>query len=224
MTAIFVTSSGTGIGKTYVSALLISQLRAKGVVFRALKPILSGVDDQNFAESDAGILLAAMGEQPVPANADFVSRWRFKAALSPDMAARREGMEIDFAGLISHCLDNAAAHNHLLIEGVGGVMVPLTATHTVLDWMLELKRIQLAPLLVVGSYLGAMSHALTALSVMRENALTPKLIVVNESGESSVPLAETAETIARFAKDVPVASLSRHASAETAPDLIGYLL
>lgn len=200
MSIIFVTSSGTDIGKTYVSALLLRQLRARGLPARALKPVVSGLDEATFAASDPAALLAAMGEPVIYENADMVSRWRFRAPLSPDMAARREGEEIDFGELVAHCRARAAIHDPLLIEGVGGLMVPLDARHTVLDWMIVLKDTGLAPLLVVGSYLGTISHTLTALDVMRRNGLEPRAIVVSESPASPVPLDETVETITRFAQ------------------------
>jgi dethiobiotin synthetase len=200
MTTVFVTSSGTDIGKTYVSAMLVRQLRAAGKVVRALKPVVSGFDEASFAASDTAMLMKALGEPAVYENSARISRWRYRAALSPDMAAAREGQSIDFVALVNHCLDAASGDETLVVEGVGGLMVPLDARHTVLDWMLELKRLQMQPLLVVGSYLGTISHTLTALDVMRRNGLAPRAIIVSESPESPVPLAETVETIARFAK------------------------
>jgi len=83
MPPVFVTSSGTEIGKTYVSVMLTRELKA-----RALKPLVSGLDEETFPGSDPAMLLAAMGEAVLYENAGLVSRWRFKAALSPDMAAR----------------------------------------------------------------------------------------------------------------------------------------
>lgn len=200
MTTIFVTSSGTDIGKTYVSAMLVRQLRARGLPVRALKPVVSGIDAETFSRSDPAALLAALGEPADLDHADLVSRWMFRAALSPDMAARREGTTIDFAELVNHCRARAALHDPLVIEGVGGLMVPLDDTRTVLDWMLALKDLPIAPLLVVGSYLGTISHTLTTLDVMRRNDLEPHAIVVSESEASPVPLPETVETLRRFAK------------------------
>jgi dethiobiotin synthetase len=217
MTAIFVTSSGTDIGKTYVSALLIRQLRARGLPIRAIKPIVSGLDEATFAASDPAALLAALGEPVEYENAEEISRWRFSAALSPDMAAAREGAEIDFAELVNHCKARMALHDPLLIEGVGGLMVPLDATHTVLDWMLALENI--APLLVVGSYLGTISHTLTTLDVMNRNKLMPRAIVVSESLSAPVPLEETVEAIRRFT-GVKVIPLPRNGE----PDLAGLFL
>lgn len=215
MSTIFVTSSGTDIGKTYVTALLTRQLRAKGLAVQALKPIMSGFDETNPAESDTAMLLAAMGQPLTPANIAYISPWRFSAALSPDMAARRENREIDFAALVQHGLDMAARHDPLLIEGVGGVMVPLNNEHTVLDWMAALKRIELQTLLVVGSYLGTISHTLTALAQLRAQTLVPRAIIVSESAGSTVPLDETLDTIRRFAGETQVITLARNGT----PDL-----
>ncbi len=219
MTTIFVTSSGTDIGKTYVSALLVRQLLAKGLPVRALKPIVSGIEEQTFAASDPAALLAALGELVEFDNAELVSRWRFTAALSPDMAARREGAEIDFGELVHHCLARAALHDPLVIEGVGGLMVPIDDSHTVLDWMLALKPADVVPLLVVGSYLGTISHTLTTLDVMRRNDLEPRAIVVSESLSAPVPLEETVETIRRFAK-LDTIALPRNGE----PDLAGLFI
>ncbi|PKQ04325.1 MAG: dethiobiotin synthase [Alphaproteobacteria bacterium HGW-Alphaproteobacteria-11] len=208
MTAIFVTSSGTEIGKTYVSAMLTRELKA-----RAIKPLVSGFDETTFPESDPAMLLAAMGEDVSFENAALVSRWRFKAALSPDMAAKRESRAIDFDALVDTCADAAARNDPLVIEGVGGLMVPLDAQHTVLDWMKALDaRVGIAPLLVVGAYLGTISHTLTTLAVMRTENLLPRAIVVSEAAPGPVPVEETAETIARFSGGVPVRVLPRGAA------------
>ncbi|MBA4210676.1 MAG: dethiobiotin synthase [Parvibaculum sp.] len=205
MPPIFVTSSGTEIGKTYVSAMLTRELKA-----RAIKPLVSGIEEETFAESDPAALLAAMGEEASFENAGLVSRWRFKAALSPDMAARREGRTIDFADLVDECARAAQKYDPLVIEGVGGLMVPLDGTHTVLDWMKALDaKTGLAPLLVVGAYLGTISHTLTTLAVMRAERLLPRAIVVSEKEPGPVPAEETAATIARFAGGVPVRVLPR---------------
>jgi dethiobiotin synthetase len=200
MPPIFVTSSGTEIGKTYVSAMLTRELKA-----RAIKPLVSGLDEETFPGSDPAQLLAAMGEPVTYENASLVSRWRFRAALSPDMAAKREGRAIDFDELVAECVSAAKRHDPLVIEGVGGLMVPLDERHTVLDWMKALKaETGLAPLLVVGAYLGTISHTLTSLAVMRAENIAPRVIVVSEREPGPVPVGETAAAIAHFAGGIPV--------------------
>ena len=143
------------------------------------------------------MLLAALGEHPTTEALDRIAPWRFRAPLSPDMAAAREGRAIDFAELVAHSRDAiAVTPGTLLIEGVGGVMVPLDERHTVLDWIAALR---IPALVVVGSYLGAISHALTALDALRSRDIAIAALVVNETPQSSVELDETVATIARFA-------------------------
>lgn len=211
MTTLFVTSSGTEIGKTFISALLIRQLRAKGRTVSALKPVVSGVTADNFSESDTAILIDALGQSATHEVIEAISPWRFEAALSPDMASALEGRSIDFYNLIDHCLGaRTTSEDILLIEGVGGVMVPLDDSHLVLDWITALaSHITLRPLLVVGSYLGSMSHTLTSSSVMAQHGIPPVAVIVSESMQTSVPLDATVATLTRFLPDTPVLTLPR---------------
>lgn len=207
MSALFVTATGTEIGKTFVTAALARHLRRQGRAVRALKPVVSGFDDATKVESDPAMLLRALGQAPTDAALAEISPWRFAAPLSPDMAARREGRAIDFAALVGHCRREiaAAGADPLLIEGVGGAMVPLTDRETVLDWMTALR---VPVLLVAGSYLGTISHTLTTLRVLRGAGLDTRAVVLSETPCSTVPLEETRETVGRFA-GVPVLTLPR---------------
>jgi dethiobiotin synthetase len=221
MTALFVTGAGTDIGKTFVAVALIHELRRRRRKVAALKPVASGFDPARPADSDPGTLLAALGEPLTSQALDRIAPWRFRAPLSPDMAARREGRAIDFAALTEHSRAAvAAAPDVLLIEGVGGVMVPLDDNHTVLDWIAALR---LPSVVVGGSYLGAISHALTAINALRRRSLDVVALVVNETPQSAVALDETAASIARFAAGVPVIALSRRARADQPHPTIGQL-
>jgi dethiobiotin synthetase len=205
VSAYFVTATGTDIGKTFVTAGLVRHLRAQGKAVRALKPVLSGFGDP--AASDTGALLAALGEPVTAATVERLTPWRFSAPLSPDMAAAREGRTIPFDALVAFCRD-AVRDDTLFIEGVGGILVPLDGRHTVRDWVRALGH----PLIVVaGSYLGTISHTLTALEAIAAANLKVAALVLNESETSPVPLDETAATLARFAPRVPIVPLPRHA-------------
>jgi dethiobiotin synthetase len=196
MSAVFVTATGTDIGKTYVTAGLIRALRQAGRPVRALKPVVSGFDATTAAASDPAVLLAALGRDAGMDAIAAISPWRFQAPLSPDMAARRERTSISFDALVDFCRAAMVEDGVLLIEGVGGVMVPLDDHHTVLDWMGALG---VPVLLVCGSYLGTISHTLTAIDVLARRGLEPLAVVVNESAGSTVDLAETVATLGRFA-------------------------
>ncbi len=220
MTTIFITSSGTGVGKTLVTASLAHQLRRSGRTARVLKPVISGFAPKEFDESDTAILLQSQGTPPTDDAVDRMSPFRFAAPLSPDMAAFRENRSIDFDALVTFCRDAAAGPEEItLIEGVGGVMVPLTERETVLDWMAALG----APcLLVVGSYLGTISHTLTAAGTLADRGIAISAIIISESEESPVPVAETQATIQRFLPGIPIAAVPRLSGEKPwleAPDL-----
>ena len=207
MSAYFVTSTGTDIGKTFVTAGLIRYLREAGQAVQALKPVVSGYDSSVVETSDPAVLLKALGK---PVSADQIAAmapWRFRAPLSPDLAAAREGRPIDFDALTAFSRAAIDANTGMLfIEGVGGIMVPIDGKRTVLDWMAALD---IPLLLVVGGYLGTISHTLTAVDVLAQRKLTVAAIVVCESERSAVELDETVASIARFADGVPVIGLPR---------------
>lgn len=218
MTTLFVTASGTEVGKTFVMTRLIGELARSGYRVRALKPVASGFDPERPEQSDTGILLRAQGLALTTENIERVTPWRFVAPLSPDMAARREYRTIEFNALVE--FSRAATDAHVtLIEGVGGVMVPVDERHTVRDWIAALG----APaLLVTGSYLGSLSHTLTAAAALDAVRCNIAGVIVSESISQPVAATETASVLERFLAPVPVCVLPRvSAPAAEAPPLIG---
>ena len=214
----FVTATGTDIGKTVVTTTLCRALSQKGLLVRALKPLISGYASEDMADSDSGQILASLGEAPSDSAIASITPWRFTAPLSPDMAAAREGREIDFDALVDFCA--SGEEDVLLIEGVGGAMVPLTDRETVLDWMLAVG----APALVVaGSYLGTISHTLTTVAAMRTRGAVVAAVVISESVESPVPVEETVETLQRFLGTVPVYSMARADAPRASDELVAHL-
>ena len=207
MSAVFITATGTDIGKTLVTAGLIRHVRGSGGAIAAVKPIVSGFDPDAWQESDPAVLLAALGRPATLAEVERISPWRFKAPLSPHMASRREGRTIAFQDVVEFCRKTAAAQRGLLlIEGVGGIMVPLDDRRTVLDLMSVLR---IPAILVAGSYVGTISHTLTALEVMARRNLDIAAVVVSESEGSAASLDETAAAIAQFADAIDVVTVPR---------------
>jgi dethiobiotin synthetase len=211
MSALFVSATGTDVGKTFITCGLIAHFRAQGSPTDAIKPVASGFDPAALAASDPGALLTALGRPLTMAEAARITPWRFAAPLSPDMAAAREGRSIDFEAVAEFCRDAIDAHrDHLLIEGIGGIMVPLDDRHTVLD-LVSALRVPL--LLVAGSYVGTISHTLTALQVLARRNVDVAAVVVSESEASAATLDDTVATIARFADSIEVIGLPRLADA-----------
>jgi dethiobiotin synthetase len=226
VSVLFITGAGTDIGKTYVTAALVRRLRASGRPVLALKPLASGVapvGDPAFEASDPAVLLRAQGQEIDLQTVADCSPWRFTAPLSPDMAAAAEGRGMKLGEVVDWTLGaiaRAPADAAVLVEGVGGVMSPITEDAVVLDWIVALG----APaLLVAGSHLGAISHALTAWTALVARGVETRAVLVNESEASTVPLLATAEAIARFATAVRVETLGRgeEIGAELANALFG---
>jgi len=205
VTAIFITATGTDVGKTFVASSLIRHFRQMGRAVDAIKPIVSGFDPDQAAASDPGVLLDALGLPVTAPEIDRISPWRFRAPLSPGLAAEREGRSIEVDAVVTFCQSAIEQRQDiLLIEGVGGVMVPLDGERTVLDVMMALR---LPLILVAGSYLGTISHTLTALDSLYRRDMNVLAIIVSETPGSTVPLDDTVAAIGRFV--APVIGLPR---------------
>ena len=205
MTSVFITSSGTDIGKTHVCCRLLERL-APRFRLRCIKPVVSGFDPASPDATDTARLLLAQGKPVNNETIDATSPWRFRQPLSADMAAARENRAIPFAGLLEFCRPEAG-DEITLIEGIGGVMAPIDDEHTVLDWIAALDT---RVVLVVGSYLGSLSHTLTALDVLVRAGKPPAAIVISQSESEPVPTAETAASLARHCDGFPVVIVWRN--------------
>ena len=205
----FITSSGTGVGKSFITAALVRQARAMQRSVAAYKPVVTGFYPANVEISDTGLLLRSLALPPANENIERISPWRFAAPLAPSMAARMEERVIDFDALVMHSRGAALApEDVILIEGVGGVMVPIDNQHTVLDWIEE---VEMPALLVAGSYLGSLSHTLTALSVLQQRHIPIHAIIVNESDKSPLPVQDTVDELSRWTR-LPIVPVARRKS------------
>ena len=220
MRAVFVAGAHTDVGKTFVACGLIHAARAAGLSVEALKPVASGFDPADWADSDPGRLLQALGR---PLSGDALERmtpWRFDAALAPPMAAQLEGRDLPLADIVELCRARLAESRAdlFVVEGVGGLMSPLADDATGLDLMTALA---LPAVLVGGSYLGAISHTLTALEVLRARGRTPAAIVLSQDAAPDAPdFAATVALTAAHAGATPVLAAPRNAPADWAGDLL----
>ena len=210
MTAYFVTATGTGLGKTYLTCGLIEALKRRDVAVDAVKPVISGFEDDAAEESDTGLILRALGLPIDAPRIAEISPWRFRAALSPDMAAARENKNIALNDLVDFCQSAMAVDDGLcLIEGAGGVMAPIGRAYTNLDLICALD---VRILLVAGTYLGTISHTLTACEALAARGREPWAVVLSESEDSPVGAGELAQSIGRFVA-APIYLLPRDAAA-----------
>ena len=204
MPALFVTGTGTDIGKTYVTCALIRALKARGAAVDAFKPVVSGFDPADAAGSDPARLAAALGD---PGGVFRIAPRRYLAPLSPNIAARLEGQTLSLDDMVIDAVARTAEAREglLLVEGAGGVMSPLTDGETNLDMIAALG----APvLLVAGSYLGTISHVLTALVALRAARARVAAVVMSESLDAP-DLAQTAAALTPFLAGAPLFAAPR---------------
>ena len=209
MRQLFVTGAHTDVGKTYVACAMLRAARAKGLSVAALKPAVSGIDPADWTDSDPGRLLAAMDRLLTLAELDAIAPLRFTAPLSPPMAARLEGVDLRISTLTEFCRAGlaASAADLMLVEGAGGVMSPMAEDGTGLDLMLALG---LPSVVVGGSYLGSISHTLTAIETLRSRGLPIAAVVISQSGEPDAPdFAQTVASVAAFAGEVRIVAAAR---------------
>ncbi len=212
MKPFFITSTGTGIGKTLITCSLSYQLRQQGKTVTALKPVMAGYSPLDL-DNDSGLILKACGITPTAPLMETISPWRYSQPLAPNMAAQTEGNPVNLDSLVKFCNDHAALESDvLLVEGCGGIMVPLNDHYTVLDWM---EKLGWPVILVIGSYLGAISHTLTAVETLKSRALRLSSIIICESDYMAVDLVQTADTLEKFLPDsIPLLKIPRIADKE----------
>ena len=206
MRMFFISSTGTEIGKTLVTTILLRQIRMAKKSVEAIKPIITGFNENNFYKTDTAMILNELGREVTKDNIDQISPWRFKDPISPNLAAESEGRPLIAEKVVAFCKSKMQRDQILLIEGIGGVMVPLNDTETVLDLIAKLG----APIvLVVGSYLGTLSHTLTAFQAVSHYGIKIAGVVISESDESPVSLIETQRTLSKFRNQFPFVILPR---------------
>jgi dethiobiotin synthetase len=218
MRGLFVTGTDTGVGKSVLSAALIAAMRAGGEPVRAHKPVVTGLeephDDADAMSWPADHELLAMVAGMAP---EEVSPIRFGPAVSPHLAAQLAGRPIDARALPAAARAAAGPSQILVVEGVGGLLVPLADDYTVRDLALELR----LPLVIAArAGLGTINHTLLTLQAARAVGLHVCAVVLTPwPDEPSVLERSNRDTIARLG-DVAVHTL-RYVRSPATHDLAG---
>ncbi|MBI9074634.1 MAG: dethiobiotin synthase [Desulfatibacillum sp.] len=182
---VFVTGTDSGIGKTTVSAILMAGLPNSGY----WKPVQSGTEDV----TDSQWVRRMTG---LPETRFYPETYRLKAPLPPHASAAMENVTID---LEKFWVPYLGSLERLIVEGVGGVMVPLNEQHFVLDLM---KRLNYPVILVCRNGRGAINHTLLTLEQLRNQGLNILGVVLN-----GPPIASNRQAIERYGKVQVMAEL-----------------
>jgi dethiobiotin synthetase len=183
MRGLFVTGTDTGVGKSVLSAALIAAMVEAGERVRAFKPVVTGLDEP---PPDTGAEIEWPPDHELLASvagmaAEDVSPLRFGPAVSPHLAAELAGVRIDPAELLAHARGDArlespaTAEETLVVEGVGGLLVPLVERYTVCDFAVALG----LPLVIAARPgLGTINHTLLTLQTARSAGLQVCAVVL----------------------------------------------
>lgn len=171
---IFITGTDTGVGKTIVAATLARLLRMNGVSVGVMKPVTSGCREENgLPVSDDALLLCQAAGTTLT---DDVAPYCLREALAPAEAAKIDGVRIDFSSIKASFERLAAAYEYVIVEGAGGLMVPLSGGLLVADLARELE----LPLLVVARPgLGTINHTVLTCFAAQQMGLLVAGVIIN---------------------------------------------
>lgn len=173
--AIFITGTDTGVGKTFVAEGLIRAMRKQGMSVCPMKPVETGcaVRKGNLIPADALRLVKASGvQEPL----DLINPYRFTHPLAPAVAAVIAGARIRTGKILSSYERLTRRYDRVLIEGAGGIMVPLRGKYLFLDLVLDLN----VPVLIVARPgLGTINHTLLTIEALRHRGAAVIGIIVN---------------------------------------------
>ena len=200
MRGLFVTATDTGVGKTEVACALLREARASGLDAVGMKPAQSGVGPGEPSDAER-LRDACNGVEPL----DALCPYTFAAPLAPAVAARLEGKEISLDRILAAARALAARHAALVVEGAGGLLVPLTERETYAD----LARALGLPVVVVArAGLGTVNHTALTVEALRRRGLEVAAIVLNRAAPADDPSTpHNAAEIARLTGVAPAAVL-----------------
>ncbi|MFF2484670.1 dethiobiotin synthase [Paenibacillus sp. NPDC058071] len=192
---LFITGTDTGVGKTMVTAALATALRAEGLNTGVWKPVQSGASIGSGATDAERLLrIAEINELP-----RAVAPFTFKAPLTPYLAAKHAGVNLTLKGILESGEPLMNRYDTLLVEGAGGVAVPLTDDALVIDLISELR---IPTLIIARAGLGTINHTLLTASFLRQYEIPIVGVIMNDGDLQSLDddpsIAENAELIERY--------------------------
>jgi dethiobiotin synthetase len=197
---IFITGTDTGVGKTLVAAALALHLKRHGLSVGVMKPIETGVVAAKLKQSDAGRLQAILdSDEPLGA----ICPYQFELPIAPLAAAQaaKQVIEPETIRRVYRLL--AGRYDCMVVEGVGGVHVPITTSDHVMELVKQLR----LPVVIVGrSGLGGINHALLTIEALRRNKIPIVALVLNRTDpvRSAIARIQERSTVAILSKQAGV--------------------
>ena len=179
-TRIFITGTDTGVGKTHVNAALLAALRARGANAAPMKPVETGVGPDHTSDLDRA--LSASELEPGPDDYAAMAPYRFPLPASPHLAAEEADTVIEPSRILAAAELLGRHYDPLLIEGAGGLLVPITRDYSTLDLCRELDAVIIV---VARPSLGTLNHTWLTYRCLVDAGLRPLGVVVNAADEAA---------------------------------------
>lgn len=208
MFRLFVTGTDTGVGKTFISCIIAEGLRKEGIDVGVMKPLETGCKKRNnfLVPSDGISLKKASGvDDPL----DLIVPYKFSAPLAPFVAAELENKKISILKIKKSCLKTAKKHDVIIIEGAGGLLVPITKSYSYLNLI---KNLGAQVIIVAANKLGVINHLMLTLNCLKVNRITPLCVILNNI-EQQKNIAQRTNLVAlqKLCRNVPLIELSYNA-------------
>jgi len=184
----FITGTDTGVGKTLISCALLHAFAAKGKRVVGMKPVAAGCDDDGLNDDVKKLrassnILASLGQ---------INPYSFIHPIAPHIASKNSGVRINFERIIESYKELASQAEIVIVEGVGGILVPLNETQDSIDLIYSLD---LPVIVIVGMRLGCLNHALLTFRALDASGLNCAGWVANILDEKMLAIGENIETL-----------------------------
>lgn len=199
MNSYFITGTDTGVGKTVVTAAIVSSLRKRGIDVGVMKPIASGLAQKaGFRSSDAELLIESAG---VTDKEDLVNPVFLPLPVSPYDATKMLNLKVDMKIVYERFEELRRAHQMLFVEGIGGIMTPITRDLFVADMI---KQMGLDAIVVTRATLGTINHTVMTAQICKKYQIPVRGLVINHFDEKGGPAEKNAPSTLHEVTGIPV--------------------
>lgn len=172
--SIFITATGTDVGKTFVSALLVKKLYEAKLNVGYYKPLLSGLElpvlsDVDYVKQVSGI----------PQNINTMVSYTYRKAVSPHLAAQFEGNPLELPRITQAFSELAQQYDYLTVEGCGGIICPLRYDEQQIFLTDIIQALQLSTIVVTNAALGSLNATMLTLEYLKQQGITVQGLIIN---------------------------------------------
>ena len=210
MKGIFITGTDTGVGKTVAAAAIARLLRDRGVDVGVMKPVTSGCIEVNGARFSEDAELLAWGAGCDPVDPD-IAPYLLKEPMAPSVAAAMDGSRIDFGRIHDAFNRLAGRHEFMIVEGAGGLMVPLAGGLMVADLI---GRLSLPALVIARPGLGTVNHTVLTCFAAKQLGIDTRGVIINNYPETPDRAAESAPHLIDSLCGAPLLGIFPHVSGD----------